>query len=136
MSHNCSKSCPSDTFLLLIIVCVCVCVRVTRVCERDTQICEIVSGPRLVRIKRHVSAGKDPSSLSVRVCSRATHFIPAAKWVNRAGSVQLPPHCRGVRAGVACGGTRVCGAHWICLNVHRFECQFVSTAVPKKREKN
>lgn len=117
MRHSCSESHPSDTFLLLII-CVCVCLCHTRVRKKNTQICLIVSGPRLVRIKRRVTVGKGPSSRrSVTVCSRVTLFISVAKWVNRAGSVQLPPHCRGVRVGIACGGTKVCGVRWLCLSI-------------------
>lgn len=89
-----------------------------------------------MQIKRCVTDGKGPSSRrSVTVRSRAAHSISAAKWVNRVRSVQLPPRCRGIGVGIERGGTGVFGVRWICLSIRWFECQFVSTAAPKIREK-
>lgn len=51
---------------------------------------------------------------SVTECLGTTHFILAAKWVNRVWSVQLPPHCRGVLAGMACGESELSGVRQSC----------------------
>lgn len=71
---------------------------------------------------------------SVTVCLGTTHFILAVKWVNRVWSVQLPPHCRGVLAGMACGRVAtVAPAAW---SPRLYESQFLCTAVPNKQTNN
>lgn len=51
---------------------------------------------------------------SVTVCLGTTHFIFAGEWVNRVWSVQLPPHCRGVLAGMPCGESQLSGVWRSC----------------------